>query len=102
MRVIVAQKLLRSIKPGVQRVPTCEIMLFNPTVRKLILEHEDERLAEAIILGHEEGMQDFTESLRQLVEGEYIDRATAFEVAPNVEALRMALKGINIKRAGIL
>ena len=30
-------------------------------------------------------MQDFTESLRQLVVAEKIERATAFEVAPNVE-----------------
>ena len=38
MKAIVAQKLLPSIKEGVGRVPTCEIMTFNPTVRKLILE----------------------------------------------------------------
>lgn len=102
MRAIIAQKLLPSIREGVQRVPTCEIMLFNPTVRKLVLEDEDERLADAIILGQEEGMQDFTESLRRLVKEEFIDRATAFEVAPNVEALKMALKGIDIKRAGMI
>src|SRR3954469_21659671 len=40
MRGIVAQKLLKSIKPGVGRVPTCEVMTFSPTVRKLILEEK--------------------------------------------------------------
>ncbi len=30
MKGIVAQKLLKSIKPGVGRVPTCEIMTFTP------------------------------------------------------------------------
>ena len=38
-------------------------------------------------------MQDFTMSLKQLVTDRLIDRATAFEVAPNIEALKMALKG---------
>ena len=31
-----------------------------------------------------------------------IDRASAFEVAPNPEALKMALKGIEVKEPGIL
>ena len=66
MKAIVAQKLLPSIKPGVGRVPTVEIMTFNPTVRKLILEEQDEKLADAIRIGKEEGMQDFTMSLKKL------------------------------------
>src|SRR5947199_10073931 len=33
MKGIVAQKLLKSIKPGVPRVPTCEIMLFTNIIR---------------------------------------------------------------------
>jgi twitching motility protein PilT len=31
-----------------------------------------------------------------------IDRATAFEVAPNPDALKMALKGIDVSQPGIL
>lgn len=102
MKAIIAQKLLPSIKPGVQRVPTVEIMTFNPTVRKLILDSRDESLADAIRIGANEGMQDFTMSLKYLVENDFIDRATAFEVAPNPEALKMALKGIEVKEPGIL
>jgi twitching motility protein PilT len=102
MKAIVAQKLLRSIKPGVGRVPTNEIMTFNPTVRKLLLEGMDEKLPDAIRIGKDEGMQDFTMSLRDLVEREMIDRATAFEVAPNPEALKMALKGIVLKESAML
>lgn len=102
MKAIIAQKLLPSIKPGVARVPTCEIMIFNPTVKKLILEGQDEKLADAIRISAHEGMQDFTMSLKQLVEERLIDRATAFEVAPNPEALKMALKGIQVKESGIL
>lgn len=102
MKGIIAQKLLPSIKEGVGRVPTVEIMTFNPTVRKLILEAHDEKLPDAIRIGANEGMQDFTMSLKHLVEAEMIDRATAFEVAPNAEALKMALKGIDVKEPGIL
>jgi twitching motility protein PilT len=102
MRAIVGQKLLPSIKEGVGRVPTVEIMTFNPTVRKLVLEEHDEKLADAIRMCASEGMQDFTMSLHDLVERELIDRATAFEVAPNVEALKMALKGISVSAPGIL
>jgi twitching motility protein PilT len=99
---IVAQKLLKSIKPDVGRVPTVEIMFFNPIVKKLILEGEDHKLSDAIRIGSEEGMQDFTMSLKQLLDENLIDRATAFAVAPNVDALKMALKGIDVKSAGIL
>lgn len=102
MKGIVAQKLLPSIKEGVGRVPTCEIMTFNPTVRKLILEGKDEKLPDAIRIGAEEGMQDFTMSLQKLVDDKLIDRPTAFQVAPNKDALKMALKGINVSQPGIL
>jgi len=101
MKGIVAQKLLKSIKPGVGRVPTVEIMTLNPTIKKLILEEMDEKLPDAIRACALEGMQDFTMSLKSLVDMELIDRATAFEVAPNVEALRMALKGISVSQPGI-
>ncbi|MDO4571151.1 MAG: PilT/PilU family type 4a pilus ATPase [Planctomycetia bacterium] len=102
MRGIVAQKLLPSILEGVSRVPTCEVMFFNAIIKKLILEGEDEKLADAIRIGYQEGMQDFTKSLKDLVEKKMITRDTAFEVAPNVEALKMALKGIEVKEPGIL
>jgi len=102
MKAIIAQKLLPSIKPGVGRVPTCEIMTFTPTVRKLLLEGEDDKLADAIRIGKDEGMQDFTMSLKGLVESEMISRETAFEVAPNPEALKMALKGIQLKESAML
>lgn len=102
MKGIVAQKLLPSIKEGVGRVPTVEIMKFNPTVRKLIMEEMDEKLMDAIRIGKEEGMQDFTMSLKQLIDDDLIDRATAFEVAPNPEALKMALKGINLAESAML
>jgi twitching motility protein PilT len=102
MRGIIAQKLLPSIKKGVGRVPTVEIMTFTPMVRKLILEEQDNKLPDAIRIGREEGMQDFTQSLKALVDEDLIDREVAMEVAPNREALKMALKGIQVKEPGII
>ena len=107
LKAVVAQKLLPTNKDWIEktgqtRVPTCEIMRMNPTVRKLIQNQEDSKLGDAIRIGKEEGMQDFTESLRQLVVAEKVDRGTAFEVAPSPEALKMALKGITISQPGIL
>jgi twitching motility protein PilT len=102
MKGIVAQKLLKSIKPGVSRVPTCEVMTFTPMIRKLILEGDDHKLPDAIRIGEEEGMQDFTMSLKLLIDDEMIDRPTAFAVAPNKDLLKMALKGIDVKAPGIL
>jgi twitching motility protein PilT len=102
LKAVVAQKLLKSIKPGVQRVPTNEIMIVNPTIRDLITKAEDKKLPDAIRIGFLEGMVDFTENLRQLVERGDIDKQTALEVAPNPEQLKMALKGIKVSAPGIL
>jgi twitching motility protein PilT len=41
-------------------------------------------------------------SLKALLDAELIDRPTAFEVAPNPEALKMALKGIEVRDPGML
>ncbi|HEU5118586.1 MAG TPA: PilT/PilU family type 4a pilus ATPase [Isosphaeraceae bacterium] len=107
LKAVIAQKLLPTAKDfaektGMHRVPLCEVMRMSPTVNKLILNEEDVKLAQAIRMGKEEGMVDFTESLRQLVVAEKVERSVAFEVAPNPEALRMALKGIILPESGIL
>ena len=100
LRAVVAQKLVKGLKKG--RVPTNEIMIVNPIVKKLIAEEQDSKLNDAIRMCHQEGMQDFTENLRLLVEREDIDKATALEVAPNPDQLKMALKGIKVAAPGIL
>ena len=102
MKGIIAQKLLPSIAEGVGRVPTVEVMTFSPMITKLVLEGQDEKLPDAIRIGAEDGMQDFTMSLKSLIDKELIDRETAFRVAPNRDALKMALKGINVSQPGIL
>ena len=45
MKGIVSQKLLPSIREGVPRVPTVEVMFFTPMITKLVLEGEDSQAA---------------------------------------------------------
>jgi twitching motility protein PilT len=94
MKGIVAQKLLKSIKPGVSRVPVVEIMFIDVLVRKYVLEEQDHLIADHIRKSAKDGMQDFTQSLKSLIDLGLIDRHDALEIAPNREALQMALKGI--------
>jgi twitching motility protein PilT len=100
LKAVVAQKLIKGLKVG--RVPTNEIMIVNPMIRKLISEAMDNKISDAIKIGYLEGMVDFTENLRLLVERGDVDKATALEVAPSPEQLKMALKGIKVAAAGIL
>ena len=94
MKGIVAQKLLKSIKPGVSRVPVVEVMFIDVLIRKYVLEEQDHLIADHIKKSTKDGMQDFTQSLKGLIDQGLIDRHDALEIAPNREALMMALKGI--------
>jgi twitching motility protein PilT len=102
LRAVVAQKLVPSIRPGVQRVPTNEIMIVNPTIRDLILKGQDAKLLDAIRAFYNEGMMDFNKNLEDLVNNGSIDRATALEFSPNPEQLKMALKGIKVAASGLV
>jgi twitching motility protein PilT len=83
-------------------VPINEILIVNPSVRKAISEDQDDRLVDILKIAESEGMQDFTKALVDRVEGDMITRDTAFEVAPNPEALKMALKGIKVPVSGLV
>jgi twitching motility protein PilT len=102
LKAVVAQKLIPSIKPGVHRVPTNEIMIVNPTIRDLILKSKDEKLLDAIRAFYNEGMMDFNLNLQTLVERGDIDKSTALEFSPNPDQLRMALKGIKVAASGLV
>ena len=88
--------------PGVSRVPTNEVMIINPRIREMILKGEDSKLLDAIRANYNEGMVDFNENLRQLVELNRIDKSTALEFSPNADQLRMMLKGIKVAASGLV
>ena len=102
IRAVISQNLLPGIRPDVKRLPAIEIMINSPIIRKLISEEREADIPAAIRAGQNEGMQDFTDSLHRLVEEEYIDLKVAMQYAPNVEELKMALKGIRSSTGGIL
>ena len=60
----------------------------------MIHENEDRKLPEAIRAGRQEGMQDFNQSLCDLVKRGMITEQSAMENSPNPDQLAMNLKGI--------
>ena len=95
LRTIVYQKLLPTLHENIPRIPAIEILLNTPIVQKYILEAREGELLEIIKKSREEGMIDFTSSLVELVENEYIHHKVALDATPKPEELRMRLKGIS-------
>jgi twitching motility protein PilT len=62
----------------------------------MIEEKRENEIATVLRSSYNEGMVDFAEHLRQLVEEELISPAVAYEAAPNPDELRMKLKGIEV------
>ena len=96
LRAAMVQKLLKGATKEQPLVPAMELMFCNPTVRKLIREGEDNKLSDAILASHEEGMQTMNQSLEQLVRNGLITERIAMENSPNPDQLKMALKGIRL------
>ena len=102
IRAIISQVLLPSIKEGTDNIPATEILLVNSTVRKLISEGRENDLPSVIRSSQEEGMQDITDNLTKLIMDGSIEPKEAYKYAPNVEELKMALKGIRADTSGLL
>lgn len=102
IKAIISQVLLPSIKENTDRIPALEILLTNPSVKKLIAEGREADLPEVIRSSKEDGMQDITDNLCELVKNGSIEPKEAYIYAPNVDELKMALKGIRTTSGGIL
>jgi len=102
LQAIVSLKLLPGLRPDVPRIPAVEIMIANSTIRKLISDRRDNDLLGVIRASYHEGMIEFGESLRKLVEQEYISSKVAYAAAPNPDELKMRLKGIHVSGGGII
>jgi len=102
LQAIICQKLLPCIAKDVDRIPAVEILIRNPSVRQLISEDRQSELAEVIRSHERDGMLSFTRSLLDLIERNLVDPRVAYEVAPNVDELKMLMKGISSSRTGLL
>ncbi len=100
MVAIICQKLLPSITKDSDRVPTVEVMLNNSHIRRLIAEGRDGELSDALRASENEGMQTFSHSLMDLIQKAYIEPKVAYEAAPNVDELKMMMKGIKTDTGG--
>jgi len=102
LQAIICLKLLPGLQPAIPRVPAVEVMICNSTIRKLIADGRDNEITAVIRNSPHEGMIDFTESIRVLVEKEWISTKTAYAAAPNPDELKMRLKGISVMGGGII
>ena len=102
IRAIISQVLLPCLKDGIDRIPAVEVLIANPAVKKLIAEGREADLSSVIRSSQEEGMQHITDNLCELVQNGSVDPKDAYKYAPNIEELRMALKGIRTTASGIL
>jgi len=98
---VICQKLVPAADPNVARVPATEVMLATPTVRKAIRDGDEGHLPSVIAAGRDVGMHDFTQDLVRLIRDEWIDPKDAYEAAPSPEALKMAIRGIDVKRGAL-
>ena len=102
IRAIISQVLLPCIKEDIDRIPAVEILITNAAARRLIAEGREGDLPSVIRSSQNEGMQDITYNLCELVEKGFIDPKDAYKYAPNTDELKMALKGIRTTASGIL
>ena len=94
LRGIMCQRLLPSIKQGVDRVPAVEIMFVNSTIQELIKDRKELKISDVIRASAEDGMLDFNQCLVTLVKTGYISKKTAMSYTDNPDQLNMNLKGI--------
>jgi twitching motility protein PilT len=102
IKAVISQILLPCLDEGVDRIPAVEVMISNPSVRKLIADDREGDLPNVIRSSQNEGMQDLTYNLCKLVNNGSIDPKDAYKHAPNIDELKMALKGIRTTASGIL
>ncbi len=101
LKAIMVQRLLPGIDDG-KRYPATEVLLNNSIVKEKILHEEDEDIPAILHSCRDEGMRDFTQSLCELVNQERVHRDVAFDYAPNREALKSRLKGIDTAGDGLI
>jgi len=90
---VICQRLAKR-REGKGRVPIVEIMMNTPLVKKYILEGEFEKL-KGTVGNREAGCQSFDQHLTELFQKQIIDINEATRLASNVDALKLALRGIS-------
>ena len=92
LQAVVCQRMVTTVTGAV--TPALEIMISNSTVKKLIEENRLDKLAAAIEMGTDDGMQNFNQALFALVKERKVTEKEALAKATNPQALEMNFKGI--------
>jgi len=90
---IFCQKLLPGSEPR-EFYPAAEVLLRTPAVKDKILHGEEKDLLDIIDRSRSDGMQSFTRSLSELVKQGKVHLDTAMTFAPNRDALKASVQGI--------
>jgi twitching motility protein PilT len=69
-------------------------MFVSPIIKKLILEGEDARLADAFAKDAEAGSESFNKVLNRMFQDKTVTMEAALAASPNPEELRMNMRGI--------
>ena len=94
LKAVLNQKLL-PLAVGKGMVPVVESMFVSPIIRKLILEGEDAKIADAFARDAEAGSENFNKVLNRLFMEKQVSMEVALAASPNPEELRMNMRGIS-------
>jgi twitching motility protein PilT len=92
LNAVICQRLAKR-REGKGRVPVVEIMMNTPLVKKYILDGEFDKL-KGCIGNREAGSQSFDQHLTDMFQKQIINVEEATRLASNVDALKLALRGI--------
>lgn len=92
LKSVICQRMVKTVDDSVY--PAMEIMISNSTIRKLIEENRLDKLAAAVEVGRDDGMQNFNQALFDLVQNGVITKEEALAKATNAQSLEMNFKGI--------
>lgn len=101
VRCTIVQKLVPNLRDD-GRLPAKEVMIVDPSIRKLIEVGHFEKLYSAIEAGRDSGSQTFNADLYRLVKAGAVSREVALTFSPNPKQLEMNLKGIFLSSGGLV
>lgn len=93
LRGVISQRLLVHAS-GNGRVPSTEILVMTPIVRKYIIDNTLSEISEVMKQGAYYGMHTFQQSLADLIKRGEITLETALEASSNPEEIMMAIRGV--------
>ena len=92
LQAVICQRMVSTLAGSM--TPALEVLRNSSTVKKLIEENRLDKLPAAIETGIDDGMQNFNQSLFQLVKDGKVSETEALAKASNAQALEMNFKGI--------